>query len=202
MSSTFKSALCFVLVFSFMPALSAAEHPALSVIKSTVEEMVGRIGGDRQALEMDSSRLYALVDDLVTPNFDFETISKWVLAGHWEQASAAQRDVFSAQFRLFLIRTYARALLKSSNVQIEYLPLEETKRPDLVVVKAAVQISAASQPLVVGYRMKERDGRWKVVDIVIDGVSLIKTYRGSFGTTIEKVGMDSLLAELREKNDS
>ncbi|MFB3090204.1 MAG: phospholipid-binding protein MlaC, partial [Gammaproteobacteria bacterium] len=54
----------------------------------------------------------------------------------------------------------------------------------------------------IDYRMHLSGGEWKVVDIVVDGVSLILTYRGSFASEIRKNGLDALIRKLSQRNDA
>ena len=60
--------------------------------------------------------------------------------------------------------------------------------------------SKSSAQLPILYRMHQKNEEWKVVDVSVDGVSLVTTYRGSFATQIKKNGFDSLLNELSKKN--
>ena len=193
--------VCFLLIFlCSLPSFAAAEHPAMAKVRSVVEGMVDRIASEQQVLEEDAERLYQIVADLITPNFDFATISRLVLGSHWKSISADQRQEFTESFRLFLIRTYSRSLLKSVDVQVEYLDTTVSqKRSDVAMVKTNMTLNPNSS-FAVNYRMVDRGGQWKVVDIVVDGVSLLSTYRGSFRSTIEERGIDGLLTQLRAKN--
>ena len=70
----------------------------------------------------------------------------------------------------------------------------------LAVVKTEMT-SDGAQPFPVAYRMHQTNQAWKVVDVSVDGVSLVSTYRGSFSTQIKKNGFDSLINELTMKNE-
>ncbi len=100
-----------------------------------------------------------------------------------------------------LVRTYARALLEYSDQEINYIPVESNPSSNLVVVKTEVQ-SPGSNAVPIDYRMHVSDGEWKVVDIAVDGISLVATYRGSFSSEIRKNGIDSLITKLTERNDN
>lgn len=200
-----RPALCGVVLFSLslsVPAV-AAEHPAMSKMRTAVKQIqqnVSTLQAQQQEDAVDAEALQAVVDEVVAPNFDFAVISRLVLGKHWKQISADQRSAFVEQFRLLLVRSYSRSLLKSPDVKIDYLDVEVSKkRSDLVLVKTRMALSETSSFLV-DYRMLGGGEDWKVVDIVVDGVSLLSTYRGSFGTEIEKNGMDALLTQLRDKN--
>ena len=141
-----------------------------------------------------------MVNELVIPRFDFISMSKWVLGKHWKTASETQRSKFITQFKALLVRTYARALLEYSGQNIKYYPVEQNPQSNLAVVKTELTSSSSAQ-LPILYRMHQKNEEWKVVDVAVDGVSLVTTYRGSFATQIKKNGFDALLNELSKKNE-
>ncbi|MCZ6804429.1 MAG: ABC transporter substrate-binding protein [Proteobacteria bacterium] len=171
-----------------------------AVIKQTADSVITRIEAQRSALEAHPEQVYDLVNELVIPHFDFISMSKWVLGKNWKAASEAQRSEFIEQFKTLLVRTYARALLEYSGRKIEYFPVEQNDKPRLAVVKT-MMTSSGAQPFPIHYRMYQRNEVWKVVDIAVDGVSLIQTYRGSFSTQIKKNGLDALIKQLVDKNE-
>ena len=151
-------------------------------------------------METNPEKIYDMVNELVIPRFDFISMSKWVLGKHWKTASETQRLKFIAQFKALLIRTYARALLEYSGQNIKYYPIEQNPQSNLAVVKTELT-SSSNTKLPILYRMHQKNEEWKVIDIAVDGVSLVTTYRGSFATQIKKNGFDSLLNELSKKNE-
>tara|TARA_B100001013_G_scaffold305164_1_gene207844 strand:+ start:189 stop:668 length:480 start_codon:yes stop_codon:yes gene_type:complete len=151
-------------------------------------------------LEANPEKIYDMVNELVIPRFDFISMSKWVLGKHWKTASETQRSKFITQFKALLVRTYARALLEYSGQNIKYYPVEQNPQSNLAVVKTEL-VSSSSAQLPILYRMHQKNEEWKVVDVAVDGVSLVTTYRGSFATQIKKNGFDALLNELSKKNE-
>ncbi len=190
--------LCMTVLFT---PLMVMAHPAQELIRDTTDGVIERIVSDRQELEANPEKLHALVSELILPHMDFFTMSRWVLGEYWKQASMEQRIRFVEEFRALLIRTYSSALLQYAGHAVEVLAVQETSRSDLVVVKTVLSLSA-EQSLPVNYRMFLRDGVWKVVDILIDNISLSSTYRGSFASEIKRNGIDSIIDKLHEKNAS
>ena len=177
---------------------AAAKSPDM-VVKETANGVIERIESERAALEANPSMVYDLVNELVIPHFDFISMSKWVLGKNWKAASPEQRTDFIEQFRTLLVRTYARALLEYSGQEIKLISTEQKPDSNLAVVKTELT-SEGAQAFPVAYRMHQKDQAWKVVDVAVDGVSLISTYRGSFATQIKKNGFDSLIQQLSDKN--
>ena len=185
--------LCFI--FNGVKAISLPSD----VVKATAESVISHIEENRSVLEKNPEKIYDMVNQLIIPRFDFVSMSKWVLGKHWKQASEEQRSEFIIQFKELLVRTYARALLEYSGQEIKYLPVEQNPESNLAVVKTELTSTSSAQ-LPILYRMHQKNEEWKVVDVSVDGVSLVTTYRGSFATQIKKNGFDSLLNELSKKN--
>jgi len=190
--------LVFCLLASTSQVAAAIKSPE-AVVKETSNGVIERIESERSALEADPSQVYELVNELVVPHFDFISMSKWVLGKNWKSANEAQRSEFIEQFKTLLVRTYARALLEYSGQEVKYFPAEQNPKSNLAVVKTELT-SEGSQPFPVAYRMHQKNEEWKVVDVAVDGVSLVSTYRGSFASQIKKDGFDSLIQKLAEKN--
>jgi len=169
------------------------------VVKETADGVINHIENNRSILEKNPEKIFEMVNELIIPRFDFISMSKWVLGKHWKQATESQRSEFINQFKELLVRTYARALLEYSGQKIKYYPVERNPKSNLAVVKTELTSSSNAQ-LPILYRMHQKNEEWKVVDVSVDGVSLVTTYRGSFATQIKKNGFDSLLSELSKKN--
>ena len=201
MKKTISLISCVWLVLLFNTA-QATIQTAEEVVMSTADAVLERVTTEREALDADPGKIYGLVNEVVIPHFDFISMSKWVLGKtSWRGASEGQREQFIGEFRTLLVRTYAKALLEYSNEVIEYLPTEDNPNSNLVVVKTKInQPGAKAVPI--DYRMHVSGGEWKVVDIVVDGVSLVSTYRGSFASQIKKGGLDSLISKLSQRNET
>ena len=199
MKKTISLISCVWLVLLFNTA-QATIQTAEEVVMSTADAVLARLTTEREALDADPGKIYGLVNEIVIPHFDFVSMSKWVLGKkNWRGASESQREKFVGEFRTLLIRTYAKALLEYSDEEIVYLPVEENPDSNLVVVKTRIN-QAGSTAVPIDYRMHVSGGEWKVVDLVVDGVSLISTYRGSFASQIKKSGLDALISKLSQRN--
>jgi phospholipid transport system substrate-binding protein len=194
-----KSLFLSLIIAITSPIVIAAQSPD-AVVKETSSGVISRIENERSALEANPELVYNLVNELVVPHFDFLSMSKWVLGKNWKEASVAQRTDFVEQFKTLLVRTYARALLEYSGQEVKYFPVEQRPDSNLAVVRTELT-GEGSEPFPVAYRMHQKNEEWKVVDVAVDGVSLVSTYRGSFTSQIKKEGIDSLIQKLITKND-
>ena len=110
------------------------------------------------------------------------------------------RAEFIVQFQKLLVRTYATALLEFSDQSITYPEKNtETSSGRTVVVRQEIE-QTSSEPIRIGYRLHNTSGEWKIFDVAVDGVSLVKTYRASFSSIIKDGGITSLIDRLQIKN--
>jgi phospholipid transport system substrate-binding protein len=179
-------------------AARAATDPQ-ELIKTTTEAVTTRVAKEKEALRSDPGKTYELVSELIFPSFDFATIAPFVLgAEQWQGADEAHRAAFVEQFRKFMVRTYATALLEYSDHPIRYPEAAVVKDGTAFVKQEIVQ--PGGTPMVVNYRLSNKTGEWRVIEVVVDGVALMKTYRGSFQGTVKEKGLDGLIADLTTKN--
>lgn len=167
------------------------------VVKMTTEQVLERVRADHDALKADTSKLYGLVNELIIPHFDFEASARLVLAKHWRTATDQQRARFVEAFKQLLVRTYANALFQYVDENIVFKPTQS--EGNFAVVKTEVT-QQGEHPIPVNYRMHQKDGQWKAFDVFVDGISLVVTYRGDFGSRVSQTGLDGLIADLEAKN--
>ncbi len=142
-----------------------------------------------------------LVDEFVLPHLDMNLMSRWIVGKSWRSATAEQRERFQAEFTNMLIRTYANALLEFRGKEMVFQPFHHDPKRKDAVVKAAFKGGDGAPPVPVLFRvLRNGEGVWKVIDIIVDGVSLVKNYRSSFGAEIRKVGLDGLIKRLSSHN--
>lgn len=192
--------LLVALLFGFWMQPLLAESDPTAVVKDTSDKMLAQILDRKQELNAEPGKIYPLVEDIVLPHFDFARMAQLVLARHWREASAEQKDVFIREFRELLTRTYATALLNYSGQSIEYLPVTLAPNATRVEVKTVVRENG-SPPLPIDYKLYLTNNEWKVYDVVIDQLSLVANYRTNYDSKIRRYGLDGLLQKLVTRND-
>jgi len=200
MRMTGLRACCFGLAILLLSAANAADvHPARALVEQTTNELLARLRADREALQKDPGRVVQIVEEVVLPHFDFDAISASVLGKYWRSADAGQRRRFRDAFKSLLLHTYATALLDNLDSKIEYEPVREPAGATDVTVRTSIP-QGGQFPLPVNYSMELIDGQWKVYDVEIDGLSLVKNYRSTFAAEINKSGLDGLIATIEDRS--
>ncbi|HEY9210623.1 MAG TPA: ABC transporter substrate-binding protein [Methylotenera sp.] len=183
----------------FSSGAAVAEMSADDLVKQTAEDVLSTIKNDKDIQAGNQQKIFALAEEKILPNFDFDRVCRMVLGKNWKSASPEQQAAFQKEFRSLLLRTYATALSKYKNQVIEYKPMRAEPGAKNVSVKTQI-LQPGGQPIAVDYSLVKGDSGWKVYDIVIESVSLVTNYRSQFSNEIRTNGLDSLNKKLAEKN--
>jgi len=183
------------------PALAAAQETPDQLVKRTTDEVLAIIKADKDLQSGNMSKVVALAEQKVLPHFDFTRMARLAVGRNWAQANDAQKESLTNEFRTLLVRTYSTSLSQYRNQTIEVKPTRLGPQDKEAVVKTAV-IQQGGPPIPIDYVMEKADSGWKVYDVIIDGASLVTTYRGTFNDQIQKGGVDGLIKTLQERNRS
>jgi len=190
-----------MLPFISTPTYAAVAKEPKDVVVSTVDSVINRISEQKALLDAQPEKIYNVINELITPNFDFLNMSKWILGKYWKEASVEQRETFTSEFQTLLIRTYAKALLEFTDEKVNYIETLSSKKPNIVMVKTEIKSGANENVTLVNYTMYKIKDNWKIVNVSFEGVSLVETYRKSFASEIRNNGLASLIQKLTAKNE-
>jgi phospholipid transport system substrate-binding protein len=170
-----------------------------ALVKQTADDVLAIVKNDKDIQAGNQQKLFAVVEEKILPNFDFDRVCRMVLGKNWKSASPEQQALFQKEFRSLLLRTYATALGKYRDQVIEYRPMQTDASEKNVTVKTQI-IQKGGQPIAVDYSLVKGPAGWKVYDITIESVSLVTNYRSQFSSEIRQNGLDSLNKKLADKN--
>ena len=176
-----------------------------SLIAHMTESLLDELKTRTSEIKENEDVAYQISDRLVVPNLDFDRITRLVIGKYWRRASAEQKKKLTHELRSLIIRSYVTAMrtyadqIVANGPRITYLPSRYKPGDKKAVVRAALQLEGG-KPVEVQYLLYRSDGRWKIYDIRIEGISLAITYRTSFGAEIQRSGIDGLIAQLEERN--
>jgi phospholipid transport system substrate-binding protein len=145
------------------------------------------------------SKVVQLAEQKVLPHFDFERMTRLAVGRNWAQATPEQKQSLIKEFRTMLVRTYSSSLSQYRNQTIEVKPTKLGPNDKEATVRTSV-LQQGGPSIPIDYAMEKMDSGWKVYDVIIDGVSLVTTYRGTFNDQIQKGGVDGLVKTLQDRN--
>lgn len=138
------------------------------------------------------------IEEIAYELFDFTTMSKLVLARNWRKLTPAQQTTFIEEFKRHLSHTYGTRLDRYDQERVDVYAAQVEQRNDVSVKTRIVggQFDGAE----ISYRLRQQADRWRIIDVVIEGVSLVSNYRSQFQEVLNTGTIDDLLAKLRDKN--
>lgn len=168
------------------------------IVRETADTLAARIEGRQKQLAANPPELYKLVDEVFLPVFDTDYAGRLVLGKHWRTATPAQREEFIDTFYDFLLRSYARYVLRFERDKVRILPGPATPPdPKRAVVKTEMQLEDGTK-LPVHYSLHQTPAGWRAFDVRIEGISYVQNYRNQFNAEIGAKGIDAVIARLRK----
>ena len=180
------------------PAGAAQSAPGpYDVVKTAAEGMLRDLDANRAEYRKDPSKVAALVDKYLLPNFDVETSARAVLGLHWRTATPDQRKRFVDAFYHSLLNNYGAALSEFTSDKLKIFPANVDPGSDRASVRTEVKRDNGDR-IAVNYAMRKTPTGWKAVDVNIDGISYVKSYHDDFDAQIDQQGMDAVISRLEK----
>lgn len=176
----------------------------LQVLAGDAKETVkGQI--DKMLTKMQTPEFKGLARDaklteisaIINEVFDYQELSRRTLGREWRKFSPDQQKEFVTLFEKLLQSIYADRILAYTHEKIEFGKETELKKGRTEVESYIITTDNKKVPLF--YRMTNKSGQWRVYDVVIEGISMVKNYRGQFREILSTKKPEDLLQTLREK---
>ncbi len=134
---------------------------------------------------------------LLIRGFDIPFIGRFVIGRHWRAATPDQRGDYMALYSEFFLQTYASRIGEYSGQTFTVTGARAVNAKDFVV---RTQIKRpGGQPFNADWRVRKADGGYRVIDVMVEGVSLAITQRSEFASVAQRIGLDGLIATLRTR---
>lgn len=192
------SGFTFSLIVFFGVAMVVGVDSPTMVVKSTIDEVIRLVTDEQFKASDQESHRRELLQEAIGQHFDFGEMAKRSLAAHWKRRKESDHQEFIRLFQALLSKTYAQKIENYSGETVNYL--KERLRDGYAEVQTTI-VSPKTE-ISLDYRLILKDGTWRVYDVVVDGVSLVKNYRGQFDRIIRDSSYEELVEKLREKSDA
>lgn len=188
-----KVAVCALLVSAWAPFASAAQNP-YTMIEGVSQNLLGVIRTNAQYMNSDPQRYYSAVESVLTPVVDFDFIARGVMGRYAKQATAAQRARFSKAFRQDLVSTFARGVATFGDMDVRVV--NPGSAPSGRRVNVLQEVRSNEGLTKVSYTLvRNRAGQWKLINVILNGVNLGKTFRSQFAQSMQTHGdIDKVIA--------
>ena len=194
-------------LFAFMLALTASvavfsQSDPRQTLQISVDSLIAEFTNNRAELEADRQKLYAFAEGSIEKYWDFSKMAQLVLGKHWRTISDDQKQRFTEAFKGLLVRTYSTTMFKyTGNEAIVFEdPVYKGKTNNRAIVNAKGDLGDGSEPIPLAFSMfLDANGEWMIYNVAAAGISLVTTYRTSFGQIIAGKGIEYLIDSLNAK---
>ena len=192
--------LVFLAAILFTSALCAQEQKPDELVKQITDEVMKAIQGDQQLAAGNKQKALKLAEEKILPHVDFEESTRLAVGRSWRSASAEQRKQLTDEFRRMLLRTYSNAISAYQGQTMKVLPLH-MKAGETDVTVRNQYLRPGQKAVQVDYQMHKVGDGWMIYDIIVEGVSLVLTYRSEFDQVVKESGVDGLIKRISQKNE-
>lgn len=140
----------------------------------------------------------AIFRGMLKNGFDMKFIGRFVLGINWARATDQQRDEYQDLFNEYVLKTYSARLGGFTNEEFKVTGSQPAGKKD-VMVHSEITRKGDGQPITADWRVRLVDGQPKVIDVVVEGVSMSISQRQEFTSVVQSKGMDGLLEMLRAR---
>lgn len=188
-------ALCVLMALSVVSVALGVEAPTV-VVRGTIDEVVRLVSDEGLKKPDQATHRRQLLEEPIGQYFDFEEVAKRSLAAHWRIRCVPKHQEFATLFHTLLSKTCAGKIENYSGEKFQYL--KERLKDSFAEVQTTIVSNKTEISL--DYRLLLKDGNWRVYDVMVDGVSLVKNYRVQFDRIIRDSSYEELVKTLRDQS--
>ncbi len=180
-----------LLMISALISQSAIAMTPTETLEITVNQLIGVVSSSDKTNEVQKAE----VDSIIKANVDFDAVSKKVVSKPWKKATEEQKQAFKTRFANIMVNTYFDLLKNYNNEEVIY-GKEQIKKNKYAIVDTKVISEGKKIP--VRYRLIKVEQNWKIYDFIVEGVSIVSSYRTSYKPIIKQKGLQGLLEEMNK----
>ncbi len=175
------------------PASAITEAGAIQHIRLLGEQAFGSL----QRSDISLEKREAILADILSRGFDLPLVARFVLGRYWQPATPEQRDSYVELFGLFVIKSYSRRLGGFAGSSFDIVGADPIGKADILVT--TILRRKSGQSFKAGWRVRLIDDKHKIIDVIIEGISMAVSQRQEFASVLKRDGMERLLQILSAK---
>ncbi|CAD5375629.1 Toluene tolerance protein ttg2D [Pseudomonas sp. OF001] len=179
-----------LVLLACLPFAGHAAATPQQVVQATTDKVLGELNSKREQFKQDPEAFYQALDGILGPVVDFDGFARGVMTVRYSrQASPQQMQAFVDNFKRSLVKFYGGALLEYDNQEIRMLPAVASREPGRASVNMEV-VGRTGAIYPVTYTLEQKDGAWKVRNVIINGINIGKLFRDQFAESMRSNGND------------
>ena len=195
-SSPFAVCLLALALFALPAAAQALDTKQAASFLANLQEQAASRLGDASVSDNEKEEHFR---KLFNENFDVPAIGRFVIGRYWRGASQADQNAFLTVFEDAMVQRFLPLLAENSSERFQIGHVTpDARNKDMALIDSRID-RAEGEPYKVSWRVRERNGDFKILDIVAEGVSMAITQRSEFESILQRQGIDGLLSMLKDK---
>ncbi len=193
-----------LIVMVIVAAMIGVAWSATGTARATVNgaaQFINQLGNQAistlRATDLTLDQREARFRSLLSQGFDLRFIGRFVLGRYWRVATPDQQNDYIALYGEYLLQTYSSRLGGYAGQNMTVTGARRASDKDIVV---STTIDRPSGPRITAdWRVRATDGRYRIIDIMVEGISMAITQRSDFASVVQRSGIDGLLTILRAR---
>jgi phospholipid transport system substrate-binding protein len=196
-AAAIPGAILLLTLISFSSRADDRSQEARAFVRTLAQDAVASLTGR----DITQGEREAAFRRLLVQHFDVPQIGKWALGRYWRVASPAEQAEYLDLFEQFIVSTYAQRFRDYTNEQLEVVEVKSVMDDDGGLMVHSHIVRDQPKPIRVEWRLATPESGYKIVDVVVEGVSMVQTQRSEFGSVILRNGgkVSGLITELKLK---
>jgi phospholipid transport system substrate-binding protein len=149
----------------------------------------------KQGTPESQKKIDAIFDEML----DYSALAEASLGPEWSARSDAEKAEFTELLKRLVRSAYTKNLKKITGFDVDYVGEEPAEGGAVVVKTKSKPKDLRDEPVEINFRVVQKDGKWRVQDIITEGVSLVSSYRSQFTKIIKKDGWGALIQKMKDK---
>lgn len=185
-------------LFLFSISVVAQSSP-VPMLEEVAQQILSTLKTNKSKLKKNPTIIRTAVKKYLLPIVDTRGMARSVLGRQaWNKASPSERTQFIHAFTKLVIRTYANPLAEYTDETIQFLPLRGSIKGRFVRINSIIKRSNG-QNVPLSYSLVAKNGKWKIYDLSVEGVSLLQSFRSQFSHALQSSSMQNLIKQLEKK---
>jgi len=193
--------ICILFAITFSHLSRAANADDTAQASEFIRQMGDKALSSLTAKELPADERSQRVRSLLRENFNIHAIGRFVMGTHWKDATESQRTEYMNLFEDMIVRTYTQRFADYSGESFQVTGASAAGKSGDSIVNSVIQQKNGAPPINVDWRVHSEDGQMKIIDVVVDNISMSVTQRADFDSIIQQGGgkVEALLSSLRDK---
>ena len=182
------------------PGRAQDRDPSLAAVALFVDGLIDDAIVILRQKELPVAERESLLGERLRQGFALDYIARFALGRHWRKATPEQRREYQDLFTDFIIKSYSVRLDDYTDQTIEVGHAKPAGKKDFIVASKINRDTGP--PLAIDWRVRKRDGAYKVIDLKVEGISMAISQREEFSAVVQREGIEGLLDGLRNRVNS